>query len=939
MTAGVLLHGTPARAQIEAQPDFERKTEEGDVPAAPSMSPPRLIHRVDPSYPPAALSEGRKGVVVLRITLDEQGQVQRVDVDTSAAPDLDDAALGAACGFGFEPGRVDGQPVAAAVIYKQVFTFQDAPPVVTAPRVETPLPPALEAEPTAVVEAPVNFRGLIREMGTKDVLAEAEVSVVLDDETVLSTTTDARGRFELRGIPKGTALVKVAHTNHEVFTSLEEFSDNEVLEARYFLLRRSYNRFETIIRDRTPPREVNRISLGREEVNRVPGTFGDPIRAIENLPSMAQGPLLGGQLLVRGTPPRSTAVYLDGVQIPQLYHFGLWRSVIHPEFLETIELHPGGFGPRYGRATAGVVDIKSRKLRMEHLRAQADVSFLESGFFVGGPVVIGGGEDNPDLPNPRRITFGAAARRSYLDALIPLALNVATPGSPGSSALAPIYSDYQMKVEWRPLASHTLSLMAFGSDDLIRFRFTIADGLQDADIGIRFQLQFHRLIARWNWAISPRLHNELMMYAGLDSAFLSAQFFNRFQGRESVSNSGINNTGPVFGMRNELRYDLDGFMSFVLGLDYAMSAPQMVLSSKSVGPYFNEPRNEVGETTRNVDYSSQFVVHEPRSQLNLAPYVQVILQPLPRMQLIPGFRFDYFKYAGNTRFFAPTPRFAARWEPVEGTVLKATSGFYEQAPRAFETGVWVGNPKLLPERSFQNTVGIEQRLAPSITVALNGFVNRRTSLIQTDALPINVDVDVGLPIFSGGSKFNNRSEGRVWGVDFLLRHEITPSFYGWIAYTLSKSEVRMKGDKDWRPFNFDQNHIFTAVGQYRVPWHPPFRSWARSGRLPKGIFWNSVWAILCGDLSLGLRFRYITGNPENYLNALLPQDPSIKPPIFVRRFKPYHQVDVRVDYKIAFDLWVVAFSLDVINLTNEQAAQGDIPRIPLLPVFSMSFEI
>jgi len=117
MTAGVLLHGTPARAQIEAQPDFERKTEEGDVPAAPSMSPPRLIHRVDPSYPPAALSEGRKGVVVLRITLDEQGQVQRVDVDTSAAPDLDDAALGAACGFGFEPGRVDGQPVAAAVIY------------------------------------------------------------------------------------------------------------------------------------------------------------------------------------------------------------------------------------------------------------------------------------------------------------------------------------------------------------------------------------------------------------------------------------------------------------------------------------------------------------------------------------------------------------------------------------------------------------------------------------------------------------------------------------------------------------------------------------------------------------------------------------------------------------------------------------------------------
>src|SRR5947209_13388053 len=42
---------------------------------------------------------------------------------------------------------------------------------------------------------------------------------------------------------------------------------------------------------------------------------------LQNLPGMNRAPYLGGALLVRGTPPADTGIYLDGQRIPILYHF------------------------------------------------------------------------------------------------------------------------------------------------------------------------------------------------------------------------------------------------------------------------------------------------------------------------------------------------------------------------------------------------------------------------------------------------------------------------------------------------------------------------------------------------------------------------------------------------------------------------------------------
>ena len=109
-----------------------------------------------------------------------------------------------------------------------------------------------------------------------------------------------------------------------------------------------------------PPREVTRRTLERREINRIPGTSGDALRSIQNLPGVARPPGLAGLLIVRGSAPQDTAIFVDGTEVPLIYHFGGLSSVIPTELLDRIDFYPGNFSARYGRVMGGIVDVGLR---------------------------------------------------------------------------------------------------------------------------------------------------------------------------------------------------------------------------------------------------------------------------------------------------------------------------------------------------------------------------------------------------------------------------------------------------------------------------------------------------------------------------------------------------------------------------------------------------
>ena len=70
----------------------------------------RLIHQVNPVYPPAAVEAGIQGRVVLRVLVDKHGAVRDVRL-ISGSPDLAPAAIDAVNRWQYRPSYVNGQPL------------------------------------------------------------------------------------------------------------------------------------------------------------------------------------------------------------------------------------------------------------------------------------------------------------------------------------------------------------------------------------------------------------------------------------------------------------------------------------------------------------------------------------------------------------------------------------------------------------------------------------------------------------------------------------------------------------------------------------------------------------------------------------------------------------------------------------------------------------
>lgn len=940
----------PAAAQLEPQ---HRVKEEPTAPPPPPTldQPPELLAPADPAYPEEARAAGRSGDVVMRIVIDEEGLVERVDVLESAArPSAEDAAaerdelglaldwsaMGAAASFIFAPAtfcvtavkedgaqeRTCGVPGKVAIDYKTTFALEEK-------TVEVPVEP-----PPPAGQGILNFAGVVREAVTKDPLEAVEVTVEVerplapgvDPESLAPeerydlrvATTDEEGRFELRDIPPGDWRVTFTLSGYEVGFIDETFREKERTETVVYLTPRETNRFETVVRRRRAQKDVAKVALTRDEVRRVPGTFGDPIRVIENLPGLARAPFIGGALIVRGANPQDSGVYFDGVEIPILYHFGGLTSVVNAEFLEDISFYPGGFGSYYGRATAGIVDVSSRELKLKSFRGYAEVDLIDSGFFFAGPVQVG------ELP---KVTFALAARRSYIDGILPVILD-ASIGPDGQGIVAsPVYWDYQAKLETEPLPGQRFSLFLFGSDDDLK---VVQRGAGDGGLDVGFHTTFHRLVGEWQWRLAPGLRHSFKPFVGLTSVTLEAGNSGDGPGPDVATEIEI--ATWTWGVRDQLELALGEDLTMRAGLDYR---------GQTFGTRFDVPLPlELGSFPRvfpRIEGSNQTFESSGFNNAT-AMYAEAEISPWKGLKLVPGVRAELtvFTFLPNelpdgtksdltsTEMFHVDPRLTARWELWPKTTLKGAFGVYHQPPEPQDLSPDTGNPALDEPRAVQLIGGIEQGLTRDLNLDVQLYWTNRDLLVQSTSRTRSRNDGSGEvdPVF-----VENGGRGRTVGAEILLRHEITPYLYGWIAYTLSRTDVDLSERRnDFIITDFDQTHILTVVAQTNLPW----------------------------GFTLGGRFRAVSGNPTNVpLGSVHDVDTTNYLTLGTTRqstrLPPFHQLDLRVDKKFVFKTFSLTAYLDLLNVYNQQNAEGfisdyrareqePIPSLPILPVIGLSGE-
>ncbi len=836
----LLAATTSARAQPRGPEGKGEPTAAKDA-----LVPPVLQEFVDAPYPPEAEAAKREGVVILQLDVDVAGAVTAAVVLSPAGSGFDEAALAASRKFRFAPATRNGKPVPSRITFRYTFTLKAAP----TPE-GTPAAPKDERPRTAL-------RGVVDIGSTGVHLRGAVVTVRGPDGFAAELTTGEDGAWVVRDLPAGRYSVSVRAAGFEGLAVDEEVELGQSTEVLY-RLQASGGGSEIIVQGERPPREVTKRTLERREVARIPGTNGDALRAIQNLPGVARPPAIAGFLIVRGSAPNDTQIFIDGALVPLAYHFGGLSSVVPTELIDRLDFYPGNFSVQYGRVMGGIVDVGLRSPTTDgKYHGLAQIDLIDGRFMLEGPLPIF---------KEKNVRFVVGGRRSWVDTWLKPTLEAAGAGVTS----APVYYDYQAFVEAEPTPRSKLRAGFYGSDDrleiLIRSPLA-ADPVLGGNIGLH--TGFWRAQATYQNDLGDDTRLRGMFSYGKNTVefSLGAMFFTLYS--QQISSRLELSRRLARGVTLNVGQDL-----LWAPYDLNVRAPRPPRPGEpDPGPFAARP---------------PLVVKESTSLYRPAAYAEAEIAPTDRARIVAGYRVDYAK---DTQRWDASPRANGRIVVVPAfpkTTVKGGVGVFHQPPQPQETNLVFGTPGLRSNRAIHYSLGVEQELTRKIDVSLEGFYKQLDGLVSR------------APSTSGGFDYTNQGSGYVVGAETLLRYKADSRFFGWVAYTLSRSVRRAAPGEPLRLFQYDQTHILTALGSYRLG-----RGW-----------------------EFGLRFRFVSGPLDQpclggILNSAAGAYACVQGPGFTERLPSFHQLDLRLDKTWVYTGgWKLHTYLDVLNVYNRQSPEG-----------------
>lgn len=893
LSAPTLVHAAPAEDAAPADDPIAR------------IIPPKLEGSIAVEYPEALAKQEDppRGDVVVSLVVGVDGVPIEVKVVQSLHPELDALTIEAVSKLRWTPATLDGEKVEIATQLAVPWNPPAAPKPTPEPEPEpepdtAPTDASIDHDTTDDPKLPERLTGTILEAGQRTPIAGATIIIVpVPDSTELGRVkkrdytelptpkwqatrrADTEGRFSARGLESVRVRVVVLAPGFERIEYIEQLTATQSIEVKYYLQRLPDNPYRTVVRSTREQREeVARRTITPAEIGNLPGTQGDALKAIQNFPGVARAPFGLGLLAIRGTGPNDSAVFIGHHEVPLLYHFGGLTSVFNADILERIDFVPGNYDTRYGDALGGIIDVQPRKGRRDGYHGYIDSDIFDAGFLVEGRLGKG--------------SFAIAARRSYIDVLLPAFI----PDDAGISlSVAPRYWDDQILFDY-PVAGGNLSLRIFGSSD--KLKLVAADPNEiETDDRDRFETSqyFHRAdlvftkkSGPWSFLITPSYRYDSLDF-GISDVF---QF-----------DLGVHNLT----LRAEIAHRLSKRATWRVGTEVRAGRFRVDVDAP---PFAAQMGGSTG-TQLQTKQTGWFTIP--------AVYSTVDLEPHERVTISPGIRASYV--SGAIARAAMEPRIRGAVQVAKQTTLKAGVGMVTQAPQPVESSVVYGNPAVGLERGVQTSFGVSQNLPLAITIDGTAYFT-----YLYDEIAPSVDLVRRPDGTVGPEVFANTQSGRSYGLEVLARKQLTGSLFGWVAYTIGRSERREAPGEPLRITNFDQTHILTLVAVWKLP-----KNW-----------------------QIGGRFRLVSGNPytpesRGPLDAQTGTYLSIPGAINSRRMPTFHQLDIRIDKAWVFRKVKLSLYLDVQNVYNRQNPEfvnyaydfstfQYIPGLPIIPSIGTKLE-
>ena len=734
------------------------------------------------------------------------------------------------------------------------------------------------------VSLAVTLEGRLREKGTRIPLVGVNVYLL---PIKLKAVTDSAGRFHLENVPAGEVEWVVSQTGYERLTKheliTEENSEKSLAIRELYLEKESYDTFETTIYGKSKKRDEKTQELSAKQILKLAGTNGDPVKAVQNLPGVARPRSFSSQVVIEGSAPQDTKYAINGHEVPIIFHFGGYGSVLMAEALDRVEYLSAGFGPEYGRAQGGIVGAITRSPRVDRWHLMASVDLLNSSLLIEGPLSTPASDET----EYRGGRFLIGARYSYIAALLGLIVR----SSPRFNlTLSPSFSDFTSQYEVPVTERDRFSLTTFGSLDTLQFALTKAVG-ESAFARDTFysKTAFFRLIPEIVHRHSSITQSRWSMGVGKD--WIQFQFGEIFSARTDIAASS----------RFELERKMNRRWTLITGLDQrrVWNRTEFSIPSAFTG----------GGGVAGVPEQTQ--ISAIADTVGFYSRNSIFLGEKQGMTLVPSARVDYFSQVSE---WIVQPRFAAKLALTDSLTFRAASGLYAQPPSAQELNSNFGNPTLKSPRSIHYTVGGEKDFKEG---GSNGFT-LGCDLFYKDMQKVVVSSNER--VLRNGEwtieNYSNLGTGRAYGFENRLKYDYS-TFSGWLSYTLSRSQ-RTEPSTGEHLFSYDQTHSLTAVALWEYA-----KNWSASARA-----------------------RYTSGNPYTpVLDSAYDSDAdrylAVRGDLMSARYPGFFSLDLRIDHKWVYDKWILSAYIDLQNATNRQNVEAyqynynytQFEKISLLPIF------
>ncbi|MEO8209652.1 MAG: TonB-dependent receptor [bacterium] len=600
--------------------------------------------------------------------------------------------------------------------------------------------------------------------------------------TGYKTKTDSNGEFNFENLKLGSHQLKISAIGYnpliksdlvlyaskplEIIIQLSSHGivTNKIdVEANFFQQSSDVN--------------ISSVNLDYEEIRRAPGATEDISRMLQTTPGVSIGNDQRNDIIIRGGSPAENLILIDGIEIPNINHFGTEGSssgaigFINSKFILETNMLTGGFPSLYGDKLSGVINIKFKEGNREKFYGDINLSIAGFGGIFEGP-----------LSNKGSFLF--SVRRSYLE-LIRNAIRLTS---------VPNYWDFNFKANYDFSKTDKVSVIGLLGLDKVDFSGESAEdnpfgnskvNQKTFAAGINYKKLFRKGFLQNVFSNSYTNNNILQ----IDAQTTLSKFNNIAHNNELIYRSDLN-----YQLTRSIIFNIGG------GIKSANINNEIFLQGDT---------NAAGYVYDTINANSEINTYKLFGHFN---FTTKLLND--KVILNTGSRVDYFEYIKLKTYFSPRAGLSVKLTPI--TSVNFAWGIYYQSPEYIWLSSSPQNYLLNCIRSDHYIAGMEHYFASDLKATFEVFYKKYKDY------PVWIDIPTYI-LIDGGAEFGpnivgeaaSAGKGFVQGIDISLQKKLSRSgLYGIINYSyINTGFTAIAGNE--KPGAFDAGHQFTLIAGYQ----------------------------------------------------------------------------------------------------------------------------